>query len=90
MSPQLTECRTSPTLGIWDHLSGAYGPQLQGLQHQPRHNSLKMAEQSGCQRVWCLSTLTLRSQLGDQEDQEQYQGRMGTSTDQKYPTPATT
>ena len=35
MSPQLTECRTSPTLGISDHLSGAYGPQLQGLPHQP-------------------------------------------------------
>ena len=32
MSPQLTECRTSPNLGILDHLSGAYGPQLQGLQ----------------------------------------------------------
>ena len=29
LSPQLTECRTSPTLGISDHLSGAYGPQLQ-------------------------------------------------------------
>ena len=29
MSPQLMECRTSPTLGISDHLSGAYGPQLQ-------------------------------------------------------------
>ena len=26
----------------------------------------------------------------DQEDQEQYQGRMGTRTDQKYPTPGTT
>ena len=35
MSPQLTECRTSPTLGISDHLSGAYGPQLQRLLHQP-------------------------------------------------------
>eukprot|EP00731_Ephydatia_muelleri_P002783 Em0001g2783a len=31
----LTECRTSPTLGISDHLSGAYGPQLQRLLHQP-------------------------------------------------------
>eukprot|EP00731_Ephydatia_muelleri_P029743 Em0021g266a len=27
--------RTSPTLGISDHMSGAYGPQLQGLLHQP-------------------------------------------------------
>ncbi|KAL5493556.1 hypothetical protein EMCRGX_G014754 [Ephydatia muelleri] len=31
-----------------------------------------------------------RSQHGDQEDQEQYRGRMGTWTDQKYLTPATT
>ena len=30
-SPQLTECKTNPTLGISDHLSGAYGPLLQGL-----------------------------------------------------------
>ena len=35
MSPQLTECRTSPTLGISDYLIGLYGPQLQGLLHQP-------------------------------------------------------
>eukprot|EP00731_Ephydatia_muelleri_P005553 Em0002g1729a len=27
--------RASPTLGIWDHFSGAYRPQLQGLLHQP-------------------------------------------------------
>ena len=48
MSPQLMECRTSPTLGILDHLSGAYGPQLHRLRHQPGdHDLLKMAEQSG-------------------------------------------
>ena len=34
VSPQLTECRTSPNLGISNHLSGAYGLQLQGLLHQ--------------------------------------------------------
>ena len=29
------ECRTIPALGIWVHWSGAYGPLLQGLMHQP-------------------------------------------------------
>eukprot|EP00731_Ephydatia_muelleri_P036398 Em0246g11a len=33
--PNNSSVWTSPTLGIWDHLSGAYGPQLQGLLHQP-------------------------------------------------------
>ncbi|KAL5475754.1 hypothetical protein EMCRGX_G025604 [Ephydatia muelleri] len=34
--------------------------------------------------------LTLRSKLGDQEDQGLYRGRMGTWNDLKCPTPATT
>ena len=34
MSPLPMKCRTDPTPGIWVHLSGACGSQLQGLLHR--------------------------------------------------------
>eukprot|EP00731_Ephydatia_muelleri_P031141 Em0022g655a len=87
------------SLGILDHLSGAYGPKLQGLLHQPgdtirsrwqsRSSAARLPLSQPAIRM-SAGLVWARSQHGDQEDQVQYQGRMGTSTDQKYPTPATT